>query len=462
MIPADILSICGVSAPRERTQDTLMTSVHPAPTRKTLQHLFDVAVEAAHPAATLGRYLPDISTFENVIVVGAGKAAAAMAVALEHHYDASGLRDRISGEVATRHGYGLPTNRLTILEAGHPVPDAASVAASEAAIARVEAAGADDLVIVLLSGGASAIWTGLAPGIMLEDYQGLTRDLLRSGATISEINTVRKHLSCISGGRLAAKAAPARLLTFAISDVPGDDPSMIGSGPTVPDPTTLDDAADLLRKYDVAPVAPIAAALAQNSNETPKPGHVAFKNAIYELIAAPAMSLDAAATAVAALGYRAIVLGDALEGEARTVAAAHAKQAIDLSSEGEKIALLSGGELTVTIAGNGAGGPNQEYALALAIALDGANGIHALAADTDGTDGGDGSADDPAGAIVTPDTLPRAHAAGLNAHDALSRNDSGGFFRTLNDLVVTGPTQTNVNDFRVTLIDPETEGRLVS
>lgn len=430
--------------------------------RDALRRLFDVAVTAAHPRATLGPFLPDISGYETVIVVGAGKAASAMTVALEDHYDGLGQIERLTGEVATRHGYDLPTRKLKILQAGHPVPDDASVAASEAAMARVAAAGEKDLVIVLLSGGASAIWTGLATGITLDDYQELTRDLLRSGATISEINTVRKHLSCISGGRLAARAAPARMLTFAISDVPGDDPSMIGSGPTVPDPTTLDDAADLLRKYDVAPRAPIAAALALNSNETPKPGDAAFDTAHYEMIAAPIMSLEAAAMELEAMGYSTVMLGDALEGEARDVAANHAKQAIELSSKGEKIALLSGGELTVTIAGRGAGGPNQEYALALAIALDGAANICALAADTDGTDGGDGSADDPAGAVVMPDTLARAKAAGLDAGDALTRNDSGGFFGAIGDLIVTGPTQTNVNDFRVILIDPDAERAAVS
>lgn len=439
-----------------------MTQTEKQAPRDALRQLFDVAVKAAHPSATLGSFLPTLEGYDNVIVVGAGKAASAMATALEDHYDALGQLDRIEGEVATRHGYGLATRKLKIVEAGHPVPDAASVAASEAAIARVSAAGANDLVIVLLSGGASAIWTGLAPGITLEEYQELTRDLLRSGATISEINTVRKHLSCISGGRLAAKAVPAKLMTFAISDVPGDDASMIGSGPTVPDPTTLDEAADLLRKYDVAPSAPIAAALAMDWNETAKAGDAAFETATYELIAAPTLSLEAAARAVEAMGYRAEVLGDSIEGEARDVAANHAQLAREHAGRGVKTALLSGGELTVTIAGDGAGGPNQEYALALAIALDGAPGICALAGDTDGTDGGDGSADDPAGAMVLPDTLARAAAAGIDAHDALARNDSGGFFGTLGDLVVTGATQTNVNDFRVILIDPEIEGRPVS
>jgi len=426
--------------------------------RTVLQDLFDTAVAAAHPQSVLGRFLPDFEGFGRVIVVGAGKAASAMTIALEDHYDALGQLDRIEGEVATRHGYALPTRKIAIREAGHPVPDAASVASSEAAIELVSGAGDGDLVIALLSGGASAIWTGLASGVSLDGYQDLTRDLLRSGATISEINTVRKHLSCISGGRLAAMAAPATLVTFAISDVPGDDPSMIGSGPTVADSTTLDDAANLLRKYDVAPAAPIAAALAREENETPKPGDPRLETARYEMIAAPSMSLAAAASSLEAQGYRVDVLGDALEGEARDVARVHGARALEIASRGEKSALLSGGELTVTISGDGRGGPNQEYALALAIVLDGAPGIHALAADTDGTDGGDGSADDPAGAIVTPDTLARSEAAGVHAAAALKRNDSGGFFRSIDDLLVTGATQTNVNDFRVILIDPSAAG----
>lgn len=434
-----------------------MTSPITSP-RDTLRHLFDVAVRAAHPADTLARHLPSLDGFSKVIVVGAGKAASAMAVALETHYAGEGVLGRISGGVATRHGYRLETQTLELTEAGHPVPDDASVAASEAALALVSDAGPDDLVIVLLSGGASAIWTGLADGVSLDAYQDLTRDLLRSGATISEINTIRKHLSCISGGRLAARAAPARLLTFAISDVPGDDASMIGSGPTVPDPTTLDDAADILRKYDVAPAAPIAAALAVDRNETIKPGDPVFANTDYTLIAAPALSLEAAAVELTEMGYRTELLGDSLEGEAREVGFAHAKLAREIAGRGEKAALLSAGELTVTISGDGAGGPNQEYALALALALEGTPGIFALAGDTDGTDGGDGSADDPAGAVVAPDTLVRASAASLNAADALTRNDSGGFFAHLGDLVVTGPTQTNVNDFRVILIDPAREG----
>ncbi|MGI9405938.1 MAG: glycerate kinase type-2 family protein [Hyphomicrobiaceae bacterium] len=430
--------------------------------RKILRELMDAAIAAAHPAKTLGVHLPDISAYSRVFVTGAGKAASAMVQALEAHYASTGAVDRLSGEVATRHGYQLPSSGIKISQAGHPVPDDASVAASHAALAIADAAREDDLVIALLSGGASAIWTGLAPGITLERYQDLTRDLLRSGATISEINTVRKHLSCISGGRLAARVAPAQLMTFAISDVSGDDPSMIGSGPTVPDPTTLDDAANLLRKYDVAPAAPIAAALADPANETPKPGDPAFANSSYRLIAAPKMSLDAAAKTAEAHGYTPVVLGDAIEGEARDVALTHAKQAMTHAREGKKIAMMSGGELTVTIAGNGRGGPNQEYALALAIALDGAPNIHVLAADTDGTDGGDGSADDPAGAIVTPDTLARADSLGLDASAALAQNDSAGFFRALNDLIVTGATQTNVNDFRVILIDPTDEGQLSS
>ncbi|MEL7544395.1 MAG: DUF4147 domain-containing protein [Pseudomonadota bacterium] len=421
--------------------------------------MFDAAVSAAHPATALPPALPDLAPGETVRVIGAGKAAAAMAAALETHYAAAGTLSQVSGHVTTRHGYRLTDAGrepvIAVYEAGHPVPDQASLDASARALAAVVDAPDDATIIVLLSGGASAIWTGLVPGVSLDAYQALTRDLLRSGATISEINTIRKHVSTISGGRLAAKANGRRMLTFAISDVPHDDASMIGSGPTVADPTTLDDAAMLLKTYDVAPAASIAVALASDANETLKADDPAFVNADYTLIAAPRMSLEAGAELASAAGYEVEMLGDALEGEARDVATAQAERARAYHAEGRKVALLSGGELTVTMRGNGRGGPNQEFALALAAALDGAPGICAIAGDTDGTDGGDGAADDPAGAIITPDTLAACTAADIDVKQALAENNSGGAFRAIDALLVTGPTQTNVNDFRAILIDPE-------
>ncbi|MEL6289783.1 MAG: DUF4147 domain-containing protein, partial [Pseudomonadota bacterium] len=375
--------------------------------------MFDAAVAAAHPADALPPHLPKLAEGEQLVVVGAGKAAAAMAAVTEAHYRAAGQADQISGEVVTRHGYSLAdadATRTTVREAAHPTPDAASYEASAAALARVASAPGDATILVLLSGGASSLWTGHPPGIPREAYLELTKALHDSGATIGEFNTVRKHLSSISGGRLAVQAAPRRCLTLAISDVAGDDPSDIGSGPTVPDPTTLADAAAVLRKYDIAPAAPIAMALTQASNETPKPGDARFGAAEYTLVATPAMSLAAGAEIARAAGYAVEVLGDAVIGEAREVAAAHATRARELLHDGKKVALLSGGELTVDRAGaktvGAAGGPNQEYALALAAALgDAAAGlppaaahkIFALAGDTDGADGGSGAADDPAG-----------------------------------------------------------------
>ncbi|MEZ5774024.1 MAG: DUF4147 domain-containing protein [Hyphomicrobiaceae bacterium] len=425
-----------------------------ATVRARLQALLDAAIAAADPSACLPAHLPGIPPGGRLLVTGAGKAAAAMARATEAHYERLGCLDEVSGTVATRHGYRLPTARIAVQEAGHPVPDRASILAAETALDLVSAATPADTVLVLLSGGASAIWSKPVAGVSLDDKQAVTRLLLRSGARIHDINAIRKHLSGIKGGRLAHASRAGALLTLAISDVPGDDPAVIGSGPTVPDPSTLAEAHGVLARLGPSVPAAVLAALADPANETLKPGDPAFADATYRIVAAPRLSLERAADLARRWGYEVEILGDALEGEARDLAAAHARLARAACAAGRRVALLSGGEVTVTVAGNGRGGSNQEYALGLAIALDGAPGIAGLAADTDGTDGGSGAADDPAGALVFPDTLDRARAFDLNPAGFLANNDSGGFFARLGDLLVTGPTGTNVNDFRVLLVDP--------
>ncbi|SFV26818.1 glycerate 2-kinase [Hyphomicrobium facile] len=422
--------------------------------RETLSTLFEAAHRTAHPSVCLPAHLPPVPKGGRIIVIGAGKGSAAMAVAAEAHYIATGQENKISGLISTRHGFGLPTGIIKILEAGHPVPDANSIVGAERAIALAKSAGPNDLVLCLLSGGASAIWAAPVQGVSFEAKQALTKQLLKSGAPISEMNCVRKHLSEVKGGKLAAAVYPARLLTLAISDVPGDNPDEIGSGPTVADRSTLADARAVLEKWKITPSPEIAKALADPANETLKAGDPRLANSTYEIVAAPRASIEAAATIARELGYRVVSLGDDLEGEARDVARAHAEMALEAKRKHEKVAIMSGGELTVTVRGDGSGGPNQEYALGLALALDGATGIAGLAGDTDGIDGGGGNAGDPAGALVFPDTLKRAKAANLNAAKFLENNDSTGFFRPLGDLILCGPTQTNVNDFRVILIDP--------
>ncbi len=426
-----------------------------AETRPLLERLFRAAVAAAHPDTCLTPHLPSPPPSGRLVILAAGKAAASMTQTAEQRYlDALALPpSRLAGVAVTRHGYGLPTRRIPVREAGHPVPDAAGLAAAEETLALADAAAADDLVLVLLSGGASANWIAPAPGVTLAEKQAVTRALLRSGASIHEINTVRKHLSRLKGGRLAARCHPAPVHTLAISDVPGDDPAVIGSGPTVPDPTTLADARAIVarRKLDIPESA--RAALADPRNETPKPGDPIFAATEFHLLARPADALRAAATAAEAAGYTAVILGDRLEGEAREVAAQHANLARELRTQGRRTALLSGGELTVTLRGSGRGGPNQEYALALALALEGSSGISALAADTDGTDGGGGRPDDPAGAFADSGTAARARSRGLDPAAFLANNDSTGFFERLGDLLLTGPTHTNVTDFRAILVD---------
>ncbi|HEV2557490.1 MAG TPA: DUF4147 domain-containing protein [Microvirga sp.] len=422
--------------------------------RRLLLAGFHAAVAAAHPRVCLLPHLPPPPHKGRLIVLAAGKAAGSMTAVAEAFYrDEHGLGpDRLTGLGVARHGYGERTSLVPVVEAGHPVPDQAGIEATQKALALAESAGPDDLVLVLLSGGGSANWIAPAGSLTLAEKQGLTKALLRSGAGIGEINTLRKHLSRIKGGRLARLAAPARLLTLAVSDVPHDDPAVIASGPTVPDPSTLSDARAIVARYGLALPPSAKALLDDPRNETPKPGDPAFARAEYRIVSKPADAIAAAAAAVRDEGYDPVVLGADLEGEARDVAAAQARMALEIAEAGRRAAILSGGELTVTIRGNGRGGPNQEFALALAAALDGAPGIAALAADTDGTDGGGGSPEDPAGAILDMTTLDRARAAGLDAAALLAQNDSTRFFETLGDLVSPGPTKTNVNDCRIILI----------
>jgi glycerate 2-kinase len=425
------------------------------PSRKFLEGLFKTAVAAAHPAHCLPPHLPAPPQSGKLIVLAAGKGGAAMAEAAERHYlDGHGVApDRMAGLAVTRHGYGRPTRHIRVIEAGHPVPDAAGLAGTLETLALADTAGPDDLVLVLMSGGASANWIAPAAGLSLTEKQALTRALLASGATISEINGVRKHLSRIKGGRLAQRISPARVVTIAISDVPGDDPAVIGSGPTVADPTTAADARATIARYRLAVPDVVTKALADPANETPKPGDAVFANSSFMLASRPADMFDKTEAAARAAGYECILLGDRVEGEARDVAAEHAHLALALRAQGKRAVILSGGELTVTIRGKGRGGPNQEYMLALANALDGAAGIAALAGDTDGIDGGGGKADDPAGAFIDSTTLSRARALGLDPAAFLDANNSTEFFEKLGDLVKPGPTCTNVSDFRSILVD---------
>jgi glycerate 2-kinase len=422
--------------------------------RTLLAELFRTAVAAAHPSTCLTPLLPPPPKGQ-IIILAAGKAAGSMTEVAEAHY-LDTLRiaaERLSGVAVARHGYGRQLRRVRMIEAGHPIPDQAGLEGAERALALADSAGADDLVLVLMSGGASANWIVPATGITIADKQAVTRALLRSGAGIGEINTVRKHLSRIKGGRLARHAYPAKLVTIAISDVAGDDPSAIGSGPTVPDPTTLADARAIVAKYRLDLPADVSAALADAHNESPKPGDRIFAGSQFMLAARPADSLMAAEAAARRAGYPFVSLGDRVEGEAREVAAAHAKLARELRVQRKRAVILSGGELTVTIRGKGRGGPNQEYALALAIALSGMPGVAGLAADTDGTDGGTGAATDPAGAMLDGETVARAKALGLDPAAFLADNNSTAFFAALGDLLMPGPTFTNVNDFRAIVVD---------
>lgn len=380
------------------------------------------------------------------IVVGAGKAAAAMAKAVEDHWPGA-----LSGLVITRYGHGVPCRFIDVVEAGHPVPDAAGLAAARRMLRLVQGLGPDDLVLALISGGGSSLFALPAPGITLDDKQSVTRALLVSGAPISEINCVRKHLSAVKGGRLALAAQPAAVVSLIISDVPGDDPATVASGPTTPDPTTREQAIAILGKYAIAVPPAVRSWLESPASETPKSGHPAFAKAQSHIVASAKDALAAAAGVAQAAGLSVVDLGDAVEGEAREVARAHALLARQALREGRASVLISGGETTVTVKGKGRGGRNSEYLLALALALEGAAGISAIACDTDGIDGTETNA----GALIGPDTLARARAHGADGGASLATNDAYGFFQSLGDLVETGPTRTNVNDFRAILIRPE-------
>ena len=422
--------------------------------RNFLEKLFGEAVAAAHPSQNLPGLLPAAPKAGRLIVLAAGKAAGSMAEVAERHYLTGGFpKDRLSGIAVARHGYGRPLQVIEMVEAGHPMPDQAGLDAAARTLELADSATKDDLVLVLISGGASANWIAPAPGLSLQEKQAVTRALLRSGANIGEINTVRKHLSRIKGGRLARHAHPARLVTIGISDVPGDDPAVIGSGPTMPDATTLADARAIAARFNFDLPAGAIAALNDPGNKSPKPDDPIFAGTEYRLAVRPSDVFDAARKDVEAAGYECVFLGDRLEGEAREVAAGQAQLARELVSRGRRAVILSGGELTVTIRGQGRGGPNQEFALALAIALDGVPGIAALAADTDGTDGGAGEASDPAGAFADGTSAGRARALGLDPRAMLADNNSTAFFADLRDLITPGPTYTNVNDFRAILVD---------
>jgi hydroxypyruvate reductase len=418
-----------------------------------LEQLFRTAIAAAHPSRCLPPLLPEAPRSGRLILLAAGKAAGSMAEIAEAHYLDRGFPpDRLSGIAVARHGYGRPLRVIDMVEAGHPVPDQAGLDATARTLALADDATPDDLVLVLMSGGASANWIAPAHDLSLESKQAVNRALLRSGASIGEINTVRKHLSRIKGGRLARHAFPAQLVTIGISDVPGDDPAVIGSGPTVPDPTTLAEARAIVAGYRLGLPDNVVAALNDEANESPKPHDPAFGATQYHLAARPIDAFKAAEAEIRAAGFDCIFLGDRVEGEAREIAAEQAALACDLNAQGRRAVILSGGELTVTIRGNGRGGPNQEFALALAAELDGISGIAALAGDTDGTDGGAGSADDPAGAYVDGRSASRARALGLDPADCLEDNNSTAFFAALDDLIAPGPTFTNVNDFRAIMV----------
>ena len=421
--------------------------------REFLNDLYRIAVAAAHPATCLVQQLPTAPA-GRIILLAAGKAAGSMTEIAERHYlDDLGLDPtRLTGAAVTRRGYARPTRLIRVAEAGHPVPDLESVQAAERALGLAAAATADDLVLVLLSGGASANWVAPTAGLTFGEKQALNKALLKSGADISEINAVRKHLSRIKGGWLRRAAAPARVVTLAVSDVCGDDPAVIGSGPTAPDPTTLADARTVLARFGLNVTQAVGRALADPRNETPKPQDPLFDRNAFRLVARPTEAFRAAEAAIHAEGYDCVFLGDRVGGEAREVAAAQARLAQDLRAQGRTAVIVSGGELTVTIRGKGRGGPNQEYALALAQELGAAPGICALAGDTDGTDGGRGLPDDPAGAFIDDTTLLRARDLGLDPAAFLAENDSTSFFERLGDLLQPGPTFTNVNDFRAIFV----------
>jgi glycerate 2-kinase len=410
--------------------------------RRLLSDMFEAAVGAASPARCVPPHLP-LPPMGRTIVVGAGKAAGAMAKAVEDHWPGP-----LEGVVVTRYGHGLPCSKIEVVEAGHPVPDAAGQDAARKILSLLYGLTPDDLVLCLISGGGSALLALPAEGVTLADKQAINKALLKSGATITEMNCVRRHLSAIKGGKLAAAAAPARVVALLISDVPGDDPCVIASGPTVADPTSSEDALAILQKYQIEAPAHVLTHLASPAAETLKSGDPRLAGVENVMIATPQISLDAAASVAKAAGVTPLILSNSIEGEARDVAFVHAAIARQAFDFGQPVpspcVLISGGETTVTVRGHGRGGRNAEFLLALAVALDGHEGIHALAADTDGIDG----TEDNAGAFLDPDSLARGEAIGVIAKARLADNDGYGYFSALGDLVVTGPTRTNVNDFR--------------
>ncbi len=411
--------------------------------RPLLRAMFDAAVAVASPSLCVPPHLPHPPKGRTV-VVGAGKAAASMAAAVEKAWPS-----HLEGLVVTRYGHAVPCESIEVVEAAHPVPDEAGRRAAERIMAMVQELTEDDLLLCLISGGGSALLALPPPGLTLEDKQAVNRALLRSGATISEMNCVRKHLSAIKGGRLAAAAAPARVVSLIISDVPGDDPAVIASGPTVPDPTTSADAVAILVKYGIDAPPAVAEHLASPASQTPKPGDAAFDKVDNIVVASAMGSLEAGAAIAREAGFEPRILGDAIEGEARDVGAEQADLAKAVAKEGKPVALISGGETTVTVRGHGRGGRNSEYLLAVGLTLGGARGFAALAADTDGIDG----SEDNAGAFLTSATLEAAHRSGVDPAERLAANDAYGVFEAAGDLLVTGPTFTNVNDFRVILVE---------
>ena len=423
--------------------------------RPLLRSMFGAAVAAAQPALCLPPHVPSrpSGTRGRTIVIGAGKASAAMARALEDHWDGP-----LEGLVVTRYGYEVPCERIEIVQAAHPVPDAAGLRATQRIRDKVSGLSADDLVIALISGGGSSLLVAPAAGLTLADKQVVNKALLASGATISEMNCVRRHLSAIKGGRLAAACHPARLVTLLISDVPGDDPIDIASGPTVPDPTTCADALAIIERYRIDVPAAVRALLASGDGESVKPDDPRLSGIQTRMITAPQIALEAAAAVAREAGLTPYILGDSLEGEARDLGKAMAGITRQVVVHGQPFTppcvLLSGGETTVTLKGSGRGGRNVEFLLSLAVGLDGLPGVHAIAGDTDGVDG----AEEFAGAMLAPDTLERAWALGINPRASLDNNDGHGFFQALGDSVITGPTLTNVNDFRAIVIDGPRKG----
>lgn len=415
--------------------------------RQFLRDLYASAVNAVSAEKCLPAFLPQPSPHGRTLVIGAGKGAAAMAKTVEDHWQGT-----ISGLVVTRYGHGADCKRIEVVEAAHPVPDDAGRRAAGRMMEMVQGLTENDLVLCLISGGGSSLLALPADGITLEQKQAINKALLKSGAAISEMNCVRKHLSSIKGGRLALACAPARVVTLLISDVPGDEPGIIASGPTLPDATTCAEALAILHKYGIEVPANIQQHLESGAGETPKPGDPRFARNTHHVIATAQEALEAAAATARAAGITPYILSDGIEGEARDVGIVHAAIARQVAKHGQPFnkpcVLISGGETTVTVRGNGRGGRNAEFLLSLAVALDGHPDIHAIACDTDGIDG----SEDNAGALYGPDSVSRATTLGLRARSMLENNDGYGFFSALEDLEVSGPTRTNVNDFRAILI----------